>query len=187
MVHVLNGLLHGVFGLIAVIWVAMALRTKRTVARGRGLWPIVAVSFAAFVIARAALPSATWARRLWAPGAPVSAVALILGAAGAAFAIWARVTIAGNWSGAIVLKADHQLVTSGPYALARHPIYTGFFAMFAAEVLVDPQVATLVALTLATVGLLVKSRAEERLMEASFPDQYPAYRARVKAIIPFVA
>jgi protein-S-isoprenylcysteine O-methyltransferase Ste14 len=183
----LHAALYGVFAIVALTWLVMAARTKRTVARGRGLYPIAGAGVVVFVVARALLSGPTWARRLWAPGVPASAGALALGLAGAAFALWARVTIAGNWSGAIVLKEDHQLVTRGPYALARHPIYTGFFAMFAAAALVDAQVAALVALGLATATLLAKARAEERLMASAFPDEYPAYRARVKAIIPYVA
>src|SRR5581483_5640068 len=45
--------------------------------------------------------------------------------AGCAFAIWARVMLGSNWSGRATVKADHELITQGPYALARHPIYTG--------------------------------------------------------------
>jgi len=45
--------------------------------------------------------------------------------AGVAFAIWARMWIAGNWSLDVTLKRDHELVTSGPYRWVRHPIYTG--------------------------------------------------------------
>lgn len=187
MAAALHDALDGVFALVAVVWVALALRVKRTSSRGRGLWPIAASGVAVFVGARAALPAADWTRRLWAPGVPVCLAGLALGAAGAAFAVWARLTIAGNWSGAIVLKEDHQLVTTGPYALARHPIYTGFFAMFMAEVLVDARIEVLIGLGVATLGLLIKSRAEERLMVSAFPDQYPGYRARVKAIIPYVA
>ena len=42
--------------------------------------------------------------------------------AGIAFAIWARVWIAGNWSSDVTLKRDHELIVDGPYALVRHPI-----------------------------------------------------------------
>jgi protein-S-isoprenylcysteine O-methyltransferase Ste14 len=183
----LQAALYCVFGAVALTWVVMAARTKRTVARGRGLYLIAGSGVAVFVLAHALLAGSTWARRLWVPGVPASLGALALGAAGAAFALWARFTIAGNWSGAIVLKEGHQLVTWGPYALARHPIYTGFVAMFAAGALVDGQVSALVALSLATLALLAKARAEERLLATAFPEEYPAYRARVKAIIPYVA
>src|SRR5208337_3059559 len=44
---------------------------------------------------------------------------------GIAFAVWARVTLGSNWSAKPMVKEDHELVIRGPYALARHPIYTG--------------------------------------------------------------
>ncbi len=44
---------------------------------------------------------------------------------GIALAIWARVHLGRNWSPAPALKEGHELVTSGPYKLIRHPIYTG--------------------------------------------------------------
>ena len=43
---------------------------------------------------------------------------------GFAFAIWARVFLGGNWSSGVTIKADHELVRNGPYALVRHPIYS---------------------------------------------------------------
>ena len=45
--------------------------------------------------------------------------------AGVAFAVWARMLLAGNWSSDVTLKRDHELIVNGPYALVRHPIYTG--------------------------------------------------------------
>jgi protein-S-isoprenylcysteine O-methyltransferase Ste14 len=49
--------------------------------------------------------------------------------AGAAFSVWARITLGRNWSAEVTFKQDHELIESGPYALARHPIYTGGFGM----------------------------------------------------------
>ena len=52
-------------------------------------------------------------------------IGLSLTVAGCVFAIWARLKLGSNWSGRATVKMGHELVTSGPYALARHPIYTG--------------------------------------------------------------
>ena len=41
------------------------------------------------------------------------------------FAWWARIYLGSLWSGWITKKADHHIVDTGPYALVRHPIYTG--------------------------------------------------------------
>ena len=50
---------------------------------------------------------------------------LIITGAGCLFAIWARFSLGANWSGIVTLKEDHQLITTGPYAITRNPIYSG--------------------------------------------------------------
>ena len=50
--------------------------------------------------------------------------------AGLLFAVWARAYLGRNWSSAVTIKQDHQLITTGPYAIVRHPIYTGILAGF---------------------------------------------------------
>jgi protein-S-isoprenylcysteine O-methyltransferase Ste14 len=46
------------------------------------------------------------------------------------FSVWARVHIGRNWSGVVTIKEGHELVDTGPYALVRHPIYTGLLVAF---------------------------------------------------------
>src|SRR5262252_1164719 len=52
-------------------------------------------------------------------------VAAIITAAGMLFTVWARIHIGRNWSGVVTIKEGHELIDTGPYALVRHPIYTG--------------------------------------------------------------
>src|SRR5262245_18725888 len=54
---------------------------------------------------------------------------VILMVVGLMIAIVARRTLAGNWSGAVALKENHELITTGPYQYVRHPIYTGMLLM----------------------------------------------------------
>lgn len=116
----------------------------------------------------------------------IALVAAVLCVAGLLFCLWARATIGRNWSGIVTLKEDHELVVRGPYALVRHPIYTGLLAMFAATALVHGHLAGILGTLLVFVSFWIKLRDEERLMLEKFPDQYPAYRQRVKRIIPWV-
>ena len=67
------------------------------------------------------LPDGAWC--FWS-GAAVTAGGLL-------FAVWARRHLGKNWSQAVTLKEGHELITSGPYALVRHPIYTGLLLGFA--------------------------------------------------------
>ncbi len=106
-------------------------------------------------------------------------------ALGIAFAIWARWHLGRNWSAAPALKEGHELVTSGPYARVRHPIYTGMLTAALGTALTIGGVA-LIAFVACCVTFLWRVPVEERLMQQQFPDDYPAYRAQTKALIPFV-
>jgi protein-S-isoprenylcysteine O-methyltransferase Ste14 len=111
---------------------------------------------------------------------------IILAVSGMVVAVMARRTLAGNWSGEVVVKKDHELIQTGVYAYARHPIYTGFLLlMLGTALLVGTPVAFMILIVMA-LGVRSKSRKEEILMIRCFPDQYPDYQARVKAIIPFI-
>jgi protein-S-isoprenylcysteine O-methyltransferase Ste14 len=110
----------------------------------------------------------------------------VLTVIGCAFAIWARVTLGANWSAKATVKAGHELITSGPYALARHPIYTGVLAGLTGSALAGGEGRDLLALAVFAFAFMVKMSQEERLLLQTFPDAYPLYRQRVKALIPGV-
>jgi protein-S-isoprenylcysteine O-methyltransferase Ste14 len=115
----------------------------------------------------------------------VAYAGVLLCAAGIAFAIWARSHLGRNWSPTPSLKAEHELITTGPYRLVRHPIYTGMlFALLGNTLVFGARSLILVVAFVAIVARRV--RLEERLMMQQFPEQYPEYRERTKAVIPFV-
>jgi protein-S-isoprenylcysteine O-methyltransferase Ste14 len=105
---------------------------------------------------------------------------------GLAFCIWARISIGRNWSGAVTLKEDHQLVERGPYRWVRHPIYTGLLMMYLATAIVVGRGAGFIGLLFISASFWIKLEAEEKLMLKQFPDRYSSYQRRVKRIIPFV-
>jgi protein-S-isoprenylcysteine O-methyltransferase Ste14 len=107
-------------------------------------------------------------------------------ASGIAFAVQARRHIGRNWSAIVTLKQDHELVTSGPYALVRHPIYTGLLLGFLGSAFALGQWRGLLAVAIVALALLRKYRLEERWMRERFGVVYDAYRARVKALVPFL-
>jgi protein-S-isoprenylcysteine O-methyltransferase Ste14 len=87
-------------------------------------------------------------------------------AAGLAFSAWARVRLGRNWSAAVTVKQDHQLIRTGPYAIA--------------------QWRALVAVLIAFAAFWRKLLLEERWMDETFGDDYRQYRARTAALIPFL-
>jgi protein-S-isoprenylcysteine O-methyltransferase Ste14 len=115
---------------------------------------------------------------------PWTGVALAL--AGLAFTWWARLHLGRDWSAAVTLKEDHRLVRSGPYAFARHPIYTGILLALVGSVMVNATSQALLGLALATFGFVLKLRQEERFLTERFGEAYRDYRARVRALVPGV-
>jgi len=122
------------------------------------------------------MPAAVWS--FWV-GAALTTVGLL-------FAVWARVHIGRNWSGTITVKEDHDLITSGPYSLVRHPIYTGLLLALSGFALARGEWRGIVAVALATWAFWRKLRIEERWMREQFGAAYEEYSRRVAALIPFV-
>ena len=104
---------------------------------------------------------------------------------GFGFALWARIHMGRNWGMPMSLRQDHELVTCGPYAYVRHPIYTGIMlAMLGSALATRPLWLALFPLYL--VFFIFSARVEEKMLLAQFPNAYPAYRRRTKMLIPFV-
>lgn len=171
---------------IGALWLALAFNTKRTVQR-RGLTfrILVTVLVAVFVL-RNRLNISKIHEHLWATTPTLAWCGLAFVIIGASFGVWARFTIGTNWSGDVTLKEDHELIQRGPYALVRHPIYTALFTMLLGTALAFGQYENVVIFVAAVLIFTIKMRAEERLMTEAFPDQYPTYRTRVKAIVPYL-
>ncbi|HVO28408.1 MAG TPA: isoprenylcysteine carboxylmethyltransferase family protein [Candidatus Paceibacterota bacterium] len=117
--------------------------------------------------------------------ATVKAIGVILCATGIAFAIWARRHLGRNWSGSPQMKEDHELVTSGPYRFVRHPIYTGMIAALFGSALVGGP-GWFAAFIIFAAVFILRIKKEEGYMMQLFPGQYPGYRKRTKALIPFI-
>jgi protein-S-isoprenylcysteine O-methyltransferase Ste14 len=113
-------------------------------------------------------------------------VGLALDITGVAFAIWARITLGNNWSNAITLKENHELVQGGPYAFVRHPIYTGMFVAMLGTALTIGTVISYLGVISSLVGILIRIRDEDALMAKEFGEAHTAYRTRTKALIPFI-
>ena len=114
-------------------------------------------------------------------------VASVLAPAGTAMMASAVKHLGQQWRIQAVVTAEHRMVTSGPYALVRHPIYGGLLGLLAATaILVSGWEATLVAAALYLVGTEIRVRAEDQLLAGRFGQEFEDYRRRVRAYIPFV-
>ena len=170
-----------------IYWIASSSGTKRTVhtARSRGRSFAFLVIIALLILSNdGRLP---WLmRHLYEPGRALEIFGLILCAGGIAFAIWARRYLGTNWSAQPTLKEGHELIMTGPYRYVRHPIYTGLLLAIFGTVLASGRIFDFLVLAYLVIDTHFKAKIEESLMLQQFPDTYPAYRAKIKAIIPFV-
>jgi protein-S-isoprenylcysteine O-methyltransferase Ste14 len=170
-----------------VVWVAMAFTTKRTVERGGWVsYRLVAALLIAGLFFAARLLHVSAQSELWHTTTALGVVTDCIVLAGAAFTVWARVALGRNWSAEVTFKQDHELIESGPYALARHPIYTGLIAMALGTAINYGRALGFVVLAGLCGAFWWKAREEERVMSSHFPTAYARYKARVHAIIPFL-
>jgi protein-S-isoprenylcysteine O-methyltransferase Ste14 len=186
MEHVATTIIVVLWYAIGALWLVMAFNTKKTIKRRGFTFRFVLLVLVASFLLRSHSNVHKIHEHLWAPTAALGWLGVALMIVGASFGVWARFTIGTNWSGDVTLKEDHELIQRGPYALVRHPIYTALFTMLLGTALAFGQYETAVIFVVAVVVFAFKMRAEERLMTEAFPDQYPEYRQRVKAIIPFI-
>ena len=106
--------------------------------------------------------------------------------AGMLFAWWARIYLGRLWSSNVTKKADHHVVDTGPYALVRHPIYTGLISSVFATALQAGTLTALAGAFLLALGIYMKARLEERfLREQLGADAYDSYCKRVPMLVPF--
>jgi len=111
---------------------------------------------------------------------------LALTAGGVTFAISARAQLGRYWSGRITIKTDHRLIRSGPYALARHPIYTGITCAMLGTAIALGEWRGVLAFALIFIAYLRKIPMEETVLVEQFGAEYEQYRREVKAILPFL-
>jgi len=158
---------------------------------GGNWYPILYLIGALFMInfrflGRLGIPTKTLAIVLLPPAALVNVVVVILLIVGLIIAIAARRTLAGNWSNAVALKKDHELITTGLYQYVRHPIYTGMLLMFLGTALSLGTLGAFIGFLIILVGVLFKLKEEEALMTEHFAEEYIPYKKRTKTLIPFL-
>jgi protein-S-isoprenylcysteine O-methyltransferase Ste14 len=163
-------------------WLAAAFSMKR----GRVAWShelrvrLVIVAVAILLIRLGAFRGHRVNTDPWLAG-----IGLALFGLGLGFAVWARVHLGRNWGTPMTQKDEPELVTSGPYRLVRHPIYSGIIAAGIGTALALSWV-WLPVVALAGIYFVYSATVEERYLAEQFPDSYPPYRRSTKMLVPFV-
>ena len=114
-----------------------------------------------------------------------AAVGIVLFAFGLGLAIWARMNIGRNWGMPMTQSSDPELVTTGPYRLVRHPIYSGLLLA-----LIGTAVALswlwLIAAALAAGYFSYSAIVEERFLASEFGDAFVRYKRSTKMLVPYI-
>ena len=133
----------------------------------------------------------------WQPFLPP--VALLSGIPGIVFAVLTLAIAAGSgwlietairtlgkqWALRARLVAGHKLITAGPYAYVRNPIYTGMFGMLIATGLaMEHWTALIAAVVFFAMGTVIRVRSEEKLLRSEFGKEFDDYAGRVPAVLP---
>jgi protein-S-isoprenylcysteine O-methyltransferase Ste14 len=179
--------MHTIRAAIGIIWLVFwvgwalsAFTAKESVATRR--FPVGGLSAVAVVVLIRVLPSSSV---LEFHSQLLGWIGLAVFVSGLAFAVWARVYLGRNWGMPMTVRAEPELVTSGPYRFVRHPIYTGLLLGVLGTALATNGFGLLIAAVL-TIYFYFAASVEERNMTKVFPTAYPEYRAHTKKLIPFL-
>jgi protein-S-isoprenylcysteine O-methyltransferase Ste14 len=121
-----------------------------------------------------AFPAPLWVR--WA--------GLALGITSVGLFAWTHVVLGRFWSTALQLRDEHRLITAGPYARIRHPMYTAILGWLTSLGLVAGSWAPLIFAALSALNFMLRIPPEEKMMLQRFGDEYRAYMKRTGRLLP---
>jgi protein-S-isoprenylcysteine O-methyltransferase Ste14 len=172
-----------------VYWRIKAAKTKTTQRHepaARGILRALAFVFVIVLLSTPRIPLPWLYHQLWATGLWPFCIGATITVAGLLFAIWARQHLASNWSSAVTIKQDHELITTGPYAVVRHPIYTGILTGFLGTAIALAQVRGVIGFAVIFIVLWAKLRKEEEWMRSQFGETYATYAHQTAALVPYL-
>jgi protein-S-isoprenylcysteine O-methyltransferase Ste14 len=177
---------------LVVYWVLATGAAKGSAARRWIWWREIAVRLGFFALALlvlqiAALTHALPTAALYEPNTSMAMglVGFVASAAGIGLAMASRACLGRSWSPLAEHKETTELVTSGPYAVVRHPLYTGLLLAIAGSA-IGQSVFWLLPMLVYGPLFIRTARREERSLLEQFPDGYRAYMKRTKMLLPFV-
>ena len=118
-------------------------------------------------------------------GIALSFLAVVLAAVSVGMVIAALRILGKQWAVAARVVEGHQLITEGPYAIVRNPIYCGMFGMMISTgIAFSTWYALIVAIPVFWYGTLIRVQTEEKLLRETFGDEFDDYKRRVPSLIP---
>ena len=184
----LPGIAALALGLVLFAAAVFVLRMRRPAETGGRRDPLsllgIALQAAGFAVV-ATGPIAVTLDPLGGPALAAAVATLVLLGGALALFLWAATTMGRQWSLVARTRSDHALVTHGPFAYVRHPIYPALaLVVVAMAAALGHEARLLVALPLYAAGTMVRVAIEERLLAAAFGTEHATYAARVPRFIP---
>jgi len=185
-------LISAVWLILVAYWALMGSRATRSTGRRWIWWREIAVRLGIFALVLPALDVAVvghaspiMQQYAFNTSALLGCIGLLLCTLDVALVILARIYLTRTWGTTVSRKETPELVTTGPYAFVRHPVYGGMLlAMLGSAI--GQSIFWLLPLVVYGPNFIRSARREERLLSEHFPERYPAYMMRTRMLLPFV-
>lgn len=107
-----------------------------------------------------------------------------LGCASFILYIWALATLGKEWSPNLQTRKNHHLVTTGPYARMRHPLYSAYIIFMTSIALLTANCFFIALLAVLIIVLVRRIPMEEKILVETFGEEYRIYMKKTKGLIP---
>ncbi len=99
---------------------------------------------------------------------------------------WAKMNLRKNFSPALRIRDDHQLVTNGIYKYIRHPAYSGNFLFWFGTPLLFSSFYGFLVMLLLIPCYLYRIKIEEKMLVGKFGEEYLEYMRHTKKLLPYI-
>jgi protein-S-isoprenylcysteine O-methyltransferase Ste14 len=174
---------------LCLYWVLSALRTKAVKSReslGQRLGYVFPLALGLTLLFNSRVHYSWLGMRFRPDTIAVAVAGVVLTGAGVALAMWSRFVLGENWSAAVSIRKDHELICVGPYRSVRHPIYSGILLGLLGTVLVVGEVRGLLALVILWLGFYRKARKEEAFLTREFGAGFEVHAKHTGMFLPRV-
>lgn len=150
--------------------------------------------FSVLLILIASFTSIVWAEAEWAyinnsqsNNIILTVTGIILIVTGIALRIWAIITLGNHFTVTVRLNQEHRIIANGPYAILRHPSYSGaFFAITGSAFFLNAKSAIFISIIAMIIAYYFRIKSEEKLLTDHFGNEYTKYAKNKKRLIPFI-
>lgn len=111
---------------------------------------------------------------------------ILIGVLGDGLLLWTHIALDRNFAMYVTSTKDHELVTSGPYATVRHPMYSAFIMIALGFFLVSSNLLMGGFVVLMIYPLFYRMNIEEEYLLNIFGEDYTSYMKTTKRLIPFI-